>query len=173
FGQTRSHYREEGVVDVWPSQEDPMARCVQVSCRRLFRERWNSFLSLSGECVSAALRHALCRDARDQRRAFYRPSSAVCDFLLSRIHSEVERKIDQMIPMKSTIHENSEPPRYFLAIPLAIFSTIAGATLLFAQPQKSPANTSKGTEAAKMEPKAEKEGNEANVDNTADSHTRH
>jgi hypothetical protein len=72
----------------------------------------------------------------------------------------VERKIDQMIPMKSTIYENSEPPRYFLAIPLAIFSTLAGATLLFAQPQKSPAITSKGTEAAKMEPKAEKEGND-------------
>ena len=25
-----------------------MARCVRVSCRRLFRERWNSFLSPSG-----------------------------------------------------------------------------------------------------------------------------
>src|SRR4029450_6284379 len=138
-----------------------MARCVHVSCRRLFRERWNSFLSLSGECVSAALRHELCRDVRDQRRAFYRPSSAVCDFLLSRIHSEVERKIDQMIPMKSTIYENSEPPRYFLAIPLAVFTPTAGPTLLSPQPQKSPANTSKGTEAAKIEPKAEKEGNDA------------
>ena len=69
---------------------------------------------------------------------------------------EVERKIDQMIPMKSTIYENSELPRYFLAIPLAIFSTIAGATLLFAQPQKSPAITSKGTEATKVELKAKK-----------------
>src|SRR4029453_11516779 len=124
-----------------------MAGCFQVSCRRLLRERWNSFLSLSGGCVSAALRHELCRDARDQRRAFYRPRSAVCDFLLSRNHSEVERKKDQKIPKKTTNYENSEPPRYFLAIPLAIFSTIACATLLFTQPQKSPAITSKGTEA--------------------------
>jgi hypothetical protein len=81
----------EGVEHV---PEDSMARRVQVSCRRLLRERGDSFLLVPGWRFGASLGHALCRDTSDQRCAFHHPRYVLCDFLLSRLHSELEKGID-------------------------------------------------------------------------------
>ena len=72
-------------------QEDSLARRVQVSCRRLLRERGDSFLSVPGPRFGAAFGHELYRDARGQRLALHCPCRPLPDFLLPRLHSKVER----------------------------------------------------------------------------------
>jgi hypothetical protein len=67
-----------------------MARGVQVSRRRLFRELGHSVLSLRDPHVRTSIRHALYANAGDQRRALHRPFRSLRDVLLSRVHSQVE-----------------------------------------------------------------------------------
>jgi hypothetical protein len=67
-----------------------MARGVQVSRRRLFRELGHSVLSLRDPRVGTSIGHALYANAGDQRRALHRPFRSLRDVLLSRVHSQVE-----------------------------------------------------------------------------------
>ena len=67
-----------------------MARGVQVSGRRLFRELGDSALSLRDPRVGTSIGYALYANAGDQRRALHRPFRSLRDVLLSRVHSQVE-----------------------------------------------------------------------------------
>src|SRR4030095_11387144 len=67
-----------------------MARGVQVSGRRLFRELGVSALSLRDPRVGTSIGYALYANAGDQRRALHRPFRSLRDVLLSRVHSQVE-----------------------------------------------------------------------------------
>jgi hypothetical protein len=75
--------------------------------RRVLCENGSSFLPLRGRRFGAAFGHAFHLDARDQRRAFHHPGDALCDFVLSRLHSDVEKGIDWTIGMISAFYENS------------------------------------------------------------------
>jgi uncharacterized protein (TIGR02246 family) len=72
-----------------------MARGAQVPCRRILRERGDSFLPLTSPCFGAALGHEFYRDARDQRHALHRPCRSLPDLLLPRLHKKVETPFDQ------------------------------------------------------------------------------
>src|SRR4029453_17792508 len=67
-----------------------MARGVQVSGRRLFRELGDSALSLRDPRVGTSIGYALYANAGDKRRALHRPFRSLRDVLLSRVHSQVE-----------------------------------------------------------------------------------